>query len=94
MNKFLLIAIFIFAFAECCLSGSDGPNWEDDPKAKLIIRSACDVNKRPDATQWANLSNCTRYNEPPPPENDKIQNTVLIYIEKNYKFIFPQFDLN
>jgi hypothetical protein len=83
MNKFSLIAIFIFAFTECCLSGFEGPDLENDPKVKLIIGSVCDVNKRPDATQWANLLNCSNHNKPPPPENEKYHNTVLIYVEKN-----------
>ncbi len=88
MNKFLLIAIFIFAFTECCFSGFGGPDSENDQKVKLIIGSLCDVNKRPDETQWANLLNCTRHNKPPMPENDKFHNTVLIHVEKKLEIYF------
>jgi hypothetical protein len=88
MNKFLLIAIFISAIVECCLSGFGGPDWESDPKAKLIIQSVCDVNKRPDATQWANLLNCTCHNKTVPPEQEKFRNMVLIFNLKPEKVFF------
>jgi hypothetical protein len=89
MNKFFLIATVIFALAGCCLAQIGyPPNWKTDPTMKPTVDAVCNANKRPDATQWTNLLNCsnpmncpiqsntTNMNKTADPKLDKYAETV------------------
>jgi hypothetical protein len=91
MDKFLFIVTIILAFAWCCLAGFGGPGWQSDPNVKPIKDAVCDVNKRPDQTQWTELLKCRSYNKTGDPRHEKIVEMVRvieIYRERIYFTIF------
>jgi hypothetical protein len=89
MKKFSLIATIIFALAGFCLTGFGGPGWKSDPNAKPMIDAVCDVNERPDETQWTNLLNCTQNNKQSDPRREKFAEMVrIVKLYKGEKIIF------
>ncbi len=83
MKKSLLIATIIFALAGFCLAGFGDPGWKSDPNVKQIIDIVCDVNKRPDETQWTNLLKCYDHNKTGDCRNDKYGE--IVWVVKFYK---------
>ncbi len=76
MNKFLVIGTVIFALAGFCLANFGCPVWKADPNVKPIIDAVCNVNKRPDQTQWTNLLNCSCDNKTADPKPEKFVEMV------------------
>ncbi len=76
MHKFLFIATIIFALAVCCLTEFGGPGLKSDPNMKPVIDAVCDVNKRPDQTQWTELLKCKSQNTAGDPRHEKIVEMV------------------
>ncbi len=76
MDKFLFIVTIILALAVCCLAGFGGPGWKSDPNMKPITDAVCDVNKRPDQTQWTELLKCKRNNTTGDSRREKIAEMV------------------
>lgn len=75
MKKFSLITTIIFALTGCCLAGR---GWKNNPDMKIVKDAVCDVDKRPDETQWTNLLNCTQYNKRSDPRREKFAETVRV----------------
>ncbi len=78
MKKFSLITTIIFALTGCCLAGFGGRGWKNNPNMKPVIDAVCNVNERPDETQWTNLLNCTQYNKRSDPRREKFAETVRV----------------
>jgi len=76
MKKFLLIATIIFALAGFCFAEFGGAGWRRDPNVKAIIDAVCDVNKRPDETQWTELLKCCDHNKTEDPRHEKFEEMV------------------
>jgi hypothetical protein len=75
MNKFSLIITIIFALTGCCLAGR---GWKNNPDMKIVKDAVCDVNKRPDETQWTNLLNCNKDNNQSDPRHQMFAQMVRI----------------
>jgi hypothetical protein len=78
MKKFSLITTIIFVLTGCCLAGFGGRGWKNNPNMKPVIDAVCDVNKRPDETQWTNLLNCIQDNKQSDPRRKKFAEMVRI----------------
>jgi hypothetical protein len=73
MENFLFVVTVTFMFA---FAGFGSRDWKNDPNLKPIINAICDVNKRPDQTQWTDLMNCRGPDMTGNPRNEEFKEVV------------------